>query len=178
MAFVFKNDNSDIYDILSIYIADPVLKNQYITYIEKHNRLVTSNFPNAGFDLLTPYSISYSKSDYKVLLDTEIICSMKSYDNKNLSYYLYARSSIIKTNLRLANSVGIIDSGYRGNIKAWFDIIENEDISVSSFGLTQYSRLVQICSPTLKPLLVNIIDNLDDLEITIRGTDGFGSTGV
>jgi dUTPase len=178
MAFVSAHDNNDIYDILSIYIDDPTLKNQYITHIEKHNRLVRSNFPNAGFDLLTPYSISYSKSDSKVLLDTEIICSMKSYDNRNLSYYLYARSSIIKTNLRLANCVGIIDSGYRGNLKAWFDIIEAEDNSHVIFNINQYSRLVQICSPTLKPLLVNVIDNLDDLEITLRGSGGFGSTGV
>ena len=40
-----------------------------------------------------------------------------------VSYYLYPRSSVsTKTPLRLANSVGIIDSGYRGNIKAVFDI--------------------------------------------------------
>ena len=35
-------------------------------------------------------------------------------NNNYLSYYLYPRSSISKLNIRLANSVGIIDSGYRG----------------------------------------------------------------
>ena len=39
-------------------------------------------------------------------------------NDKNIGYYLYPRSSISKTPLILANSVGIIDSGYRGNIKA------------------------------------------------------------
>ena len=36
-------------------------------------------------------------------------------------YYSYPRSSISKTPLLLANNVGIIDSGYRGNIKVAFD---------------------------------------------------------
>ena len=39
-------------------------------------------------------------------------------------YYLYPRSSIVKTGLRLANSVGIIDAGYRGEIIAVVDNID------------------------------------------------------
>ena len=41
----------------------------------------------------------------------------------NTGYYMYPRSSLSKTKLRLANSVGIIDSGYRGNLIGMFDLI-------------------------------------------------------
>ena len=50
-----------------------------------------------------------------------------------VGYYLYSRSSTgSKTPLRLSNSVGIIDSGYRGNIKACFDNINNSDFEPES----------------------------------------------
>ena len=40
-------------------------------------------------------------------------------------YYLYPRSSTgSKTPLRLSNSIGVIDSGYRGNLIACFDNID------------------------------------------------------
>ena len=48
---------------------------------------------------------------------------MMNKDEKNVSYYLYPRSSIIKTPLRMSNSVGIIDAGYRGNIIGCVDNI-------------------------------------------------------
>ena len=98
---------------------------------------------------------------------------MKSSNDINLSYYLYPRSSIIKYPLRLSNSVGIIDSGYRGNIKACFDVKTTNKLII----VDKYTRLVQICSPTLKPLIVKLLDNLE-LNITDRGNGGFGSTGI
>ena len=59
-------------------------------------------------------------------------------------YYLYPRSSISKTPLRLANSVGIIDSGYRGDIIAAVDHIGKEP-----FLVRKGTRLFQICAPDL-----------------------------
>lgn len=161
------------FNYLYVYINDNELKENYVNHIDAHNKQVNTLFPNAGFDILSPLEIKVSNEETKFILDTQIICCMKSYDDKNLGYYLYPRSSIIKTPFRLANSVGIIDSGYRGNIKAIFDININE-----YFELPIYSRLVQICSPTLKPLIVKIVDNLEELGITERGTGGFGSTGI
>ena len=77
-----------------------------------------------------------------------------------------------KTTLRLANSAGIIDSGYRGNLCGVFD---NNCDSIS--GVDKYQRLLQICSPTLEPLFVKVIDDLSFFENTDRGDGGFGSTG-
>ena len=54
--------------------------------------------------------------DYK----EEILQGLKKAELKkiNCSYYLYPRSSISKTPLRMSNSTGIIDAGYRGEIIA------------------------------------------------------------
>ena len=97
---------------------------------------------------------------------------MYSDDGKTYStgYYLYPRSSLSKTNLRLANSVGIIDAGYRGNVCGIFDCLQ------SGF-LPAHARLVQICAPNLAPILLEIVDSVEKLSApTERGTGGFGST--
>ena len=90
------------------------------------------------------------------------------------AYYLYPRSSIVKTPMRLANSVGIIDSGYRGEIKAFVDMIDD---SMNSFSALAMDRYFQICHPTLRPFKVIMVNTLDELGHTDRGEGGFGSTG-
>jgi len=130
---------------------------------------------NAGFDLFCPQDTD-SMGAQKVVLDHKIVAAMKM--NKSyVSYYLYPRSSVVKTPLRLANSVGIIDSGYRGNIKAVFDNISGYDFMDHKieFG----SRLVQLCPPNLEyPMKIYIMDEVKSLGVTLRGNGAFGSTGV
>jgi len=42
----------------------------------------------------------------------------------------------------------------------------------------KFDRYIQICAPSLVPIIVEIVDSLEDLgEETERGTGGFGSTG-
>lgn len=85
-------------------------------------------------------------------------------------FYVYPRSSIGKTPLRLANSVGIIDAQYRGNL-----IVQVDNISSESYTIQKGQRLFQICSQDLTPFsCVKIVDSL--LE-TKRGAKGIGSTG-
>lgn len=91
-------------------------------------------------------------------------------DGKSSGYYLYPRSSISKTPLGLANSVGIIDFGYRGEICA---VVRN--FSDKSFELKQGERYFQLCSPDLCPIQIKIVDELNS---SIRGDGGFGSTGI
>ena len=90
--------------------------------------------------------------------------------HKNMSYYLYPRSSIVKTPLRLSNSVGIIDAGYRGDIIACVDNIKTEPFTVEAG-----TRLFQICAPDLSELKFDLVDDLSD---TTRGAGGFGSTNA
>lgn len=146
------------------------LKEKYTAYIETHNQQVYTSHPNAGFDLFTPHCII--SNDDLIKVDMEIVASMIEEDNDNCSFYLYPRSSISKTKLRIANSVGIIDSGYRGNIIGVFD---NNGITAC---IEKNSRLLQICSGDLQPFLVKICDNIELLGSSSRGTGGFGSTGI
>jgi dUTP pyrophosphatase len=85
-------------------------------------------------------------------------------------YYLYARSSISKTPLILANNVGIIDNGYRGEIMAAVKNMSSEPYIVESG-----TRLFQLSLPNLHPFKVQLVD---ELNTTIRGEGGFGSTNV
>lgn len=95
-------------------------------------------------------------------------------------YYMYPRSSTgSSTPLRLANSVGIIDAGYRGELMGCFD-----NISQNEYTIQKHQRLLQICSPNLTyPIFPILVDKLEALDSYLsvsneRGSGGFGSTGV
>ena len=88
--------------------------------------------------------------------------------NTFTSFYLVPRSSISNTFFQMANSIGIIDAGYRGNLKAK---IRNFNPQNSETLMT--GRYFQIVSPDLKPIKVNIVRELSE---TTRGSNGFGST--
>lgn len=166
----------DIYDRymhLRIYVQDEYLKNSYKNAAQHHNNQ-DKEFMNAGFDLFVPDLIKTSVDTINKI-NMAIVCSAEMIhpDNRkyNTGYYLYPRSSLSKTPLRLANSVGIIDSGYRGNIIGVFD-------SFSNYIVNPGDRLVQICAPGLVPIYVEIVNDIDELKMnTERGSGGFGSTG-
>jgi len=127
---------------------------------------------DAGVDLYVPNTITIGKGG-ATLVGHGIKCRMiDELKRCNVSYYLYARSSIAKTPLMLANSVGIIDKNYRGEIKAALRYIPEE--SQDSYTIEKGTRLVQICAPDLSPLKIRFNE---DLDITSRGVGGFGSTG-
>ena len=128
------------------------------------------NEGDSGLDLFCPEDIIIGPGE-TMKIDLQIQCEAL-HDNivsTNVSYYLYPRSSIIKTPLRLANSVGIIDAGYRGNIIACVDNIKNYE-----FKIEKGSRLFQICGPTLEPIEIRVVNELSNSQ---RGSGGFGSTG-
>lgn len=101
-------------------------------------------------------------------------------------FYLYPRSSISKTRMRLANSVGIIDAGYRGDLIAAIDtigIFGSTDIwhiwNETLAPVKKYDRYFQVCAPDLSPFLVHLVETEQELSPpTERGSGGFGSTGV
>ena len=129
---------------------------------------------NSGFDLFCPSNIDCTHIN-KYMLDHNISCSM-TFKGRFVGYYLYVRSSTpIKTPLRLANNVGIIDSGYRGIIKGCFDIIDTK----SNFNFEKGNRYMQLCPPDIgKPMKVHIVDAFHNLgKKNNRNCDGFGSSG-
>ena len=146
---------------------DKNITNSIINYYEN---FTSHHEGDSGIDLIVPNEIQVA--GLKVgTIDHLIQCEMVNEDNKNVSYYLYPRSSISKTNFMMANSVGIIDAGYRGNILAK---VRNMSLNENEFSIIKENdKLFQICAPDLKPIKIKIVDELSD---TSRGSGGFGST--
>jgi len=148
--------------------------NDEVKTLYQDDALETSNVNretrgDAGLDLYCPGDLTIPPHE-TAKIDLKIQCEGLSDDNgRNVCYYLYPRSSISKTPLRLANSVGIIDAGYRGNIMAVVDNISDEPYHVQ-----KGQRLFQICGRFLEPINLTLVDTLSDSE---RGNGGFGSTG-
>ena len=96
---------------------------------------------------------------------------------------VFPRSSIRKTGLQLSNSVGVIDSGYRGEIQATFNKVFGGDRFYDETKLTEITsndfykvgdRIAQIMiipHPTIE------FEEANELSDTERGEGGFGSTG-
>ena len=124
---------------------------------------------DAGLDLYCPGNLEILPGQTKCI-DFKIQCEgLSDSDARNVCYYLYPRSSISKTPFRLANSVGIIDAGYRGNLMAMVDNTSKEVQTIQ-----KGTRLFQICGRYLEPIHLELVEILSDSD---RGNDGFGSTG-
>ena len=83
-------------------------------------------------------------------------------------YYgdLRARSGIYRRGAWLANGCGVVDSDYRGEIVAVF---------YGERPCEPGERCAQIIFQKCEPVSIEMVVNLND---TVRGRDGFGSTGV
>jgi len=171
---------------LKIFVdGDDELREVYEKASKKHNEKLVSNVEHidAGFDLYAPISSNENDPMCKIKMDFLVSCSAQILSNDgtchNTGYYMYPRSSLSKTLLRLANSIGIIDSGYRGHIIAMFDVHRLSWREVTSpYLVEKHDRLVQICAPSLLPIWVEVVNSKEELgEKTVRGDGGFGSTG-
>ncbi len=203
--------------VLKLFVDsdDENLKYNYVNAANNHNNKIIQSpeHIDAGFDLFAPgneneeleiYGINtrffgpgwndrrpVNKLDFKVSCSAQIVTDRGK--RFNTGYYMYPRSSLSKTQLRLANSVGIIDSGYRGHLTGMFDVVNIDDTSDSDnvdnenvqfnrneadFWGRKFDRYVQVCAPGLVPILVEIVNTIEELgEETARGGGGFGSTG-
>lgn len=83
---------------------------------------------------------------------------------------IFPRSSICKTPLMLTNSVGVIDSGYRGEIKFMFRPVDR--------ARKNYEIGDRIGQMIIVPYPQITLVEADDLSDTARGTGGFGSSGA
>ena len=89
----------------------------------------------------------------------------------NNGYMLVPRSSIIKTTVRMSNSIGIIDKKYRGKLIAAVDNISDQEVF-----LQEGNCYFQIVSFNGKLPRYQLVDKVDC--DTPRGDGGFGSTGA
>lgn len=82
---------------------------------------------------------------------------------------LFPRSSICKKDLEMTNSVGVIDSNYRGPIKSVFNPT-CEDPEIYELG-ERFAQLIIIPYPKIE------FEEVEELSETNRGIGGYGSTG-
>ena len=82
---------------------------------------------------------------------------------------LVPRSSMSKTPLRCANSVGVIDADYRGELS-----IAYENVSCSDYTIFRGDRIAQL---VIVPIAIVDVEEVNSLSETERGIGGYGSTG-
>ena len=128
---------------------------------------------DSGLDLFVQGEVVVPAKTLGFKIDMMISCEAfrdASKQGGNISYYLWPRSSMgAKTPLRLSNSMGLIDAGYRGNI-----IVLVDNLSETDYKVMPGSRLVQLVSPVADPITFQVVNSLSE---TSRGTGGLGSTG-
>ncbi len=124
---------------------------------------------SAGMDLYACIDepITLKKGD-TAIIPTGIAIGL---DNKNLCAFVYARSGLaIKHGIGLLNSVGVIDSDYRGEICV--GVINQID---EPYTIEPNERIAQM---VIQPVEIPEIIEVDELDDTVRGAGGFGSTGT
>lgn len=163
------------------------LREMYMSKIKKHREVLEKNdnlggFYDAGFDIFCPktqqckvgkvakYCLGIKCSSF-ISDPMDKFGDVDESDICPIGYFLMPRSSISKTSLRLANSVGVIDSGYRGELIAMFDCFYGD------YKIEEGSRLMQIVAPSMMPIYPILVDSEEELGTTSRGEGGFGSTG-
>ena len=133
---------------------------------------------NAGFDLFSAADVLVEQTPCFVpfgiiarLLKVEPMPHGGSNDviKTDSHFMLMPRSSIYKSGLMMANSTGIIDKSYRGELKApvW-SMTGHSEVKAGE-------RLFQIVAPDMG--WIRHIRLVDSMPETDRGEGGFGSTG-
>ncbi|MDU3705499.1 MAG: dUTP diphosphatase [Veillonella sp.] len=118
----------------------------------------------AGLDLYCPFHIKVpADSQKKIPLGIAVEIP------QGYMGLLALRSSMSKTPLRCANSVGIIDADYRGELS-----IAYENISCSDYTIFRGDRIAQLI---IVPIAIVDVEEAQTLSETERGAGGYGSTG-
>ena len=119
---------------------------------------------DAGMDLVATRIIS--DTSFQITYGTDLAMEIP----EGFVGLIFPRSSIRKYELLLTNSVGIIDSGYRGEIQATF---------IKEYGVDSLRYKVgdRICQIVIIPHPTIEFEEVNELNNTERGEGGFGSTG-
>lgn len=107
---------------------------------------------------------------------------------------VFPRSSIFKTNLNLSNSVGVIDSGYRGEVSFKYNVIHNAapwltflwhkflkkdpmNVPIRTLGFNKYKVGDRVGQIIIMPYPQIEFEEVEELSETERGANGYGSSG-
>lgn len=131
-----------------------------------------SNLTDAGLDLRCKQTITLQMGE-RTLVPTGVSVKIPA----NHVGLLFPRSSLSKQGITMTNSVGVIDSDYRGEIMAslMFNGVPGNFIETR---LPAGERIVQLVVVPIVLPEVTVVDWSDEMwNDTQRGTGGFGSTG-
>jgi len=131
-----------------------------------------SNFGDAGIDLTCTglELMEKTPSNHKV---TVVKTGLAMEIPPGYVGFLFPRSSISKKDWRLSNCVGVIDSGYRGEIKAKFDVLGGSRPQREGV-YTKGDRCLQLI---VMPVPFMEVEEVTELSNSKRGAGGFGSSG-
>lgn len=118
---------------------------------------------DAGLDLTAAKILS--NTSFEVTYGTDLAIEIP----KGFVGFVFPRSSIMNYELSLSNSVGVIDSGYRGEIKAVFNKLKGLDS-------IKYNVGDRICQLIIIPYPQIEFETVNELSETERGAGGYGST--
>jgi dUTP pyrophosphatase len=121
---------------------------------------------DAGMDLVATSIISTTSTQitYGIGLALEI--------PKGFVGLIFPRSSVRKTRLMLSNCVGVVDSGYRGELQATFNKVNQNSMAENDYKVgDRIAQIMIIPHPDIQ------FEEADELSDTERGDGGFGSTG-
>lgn len=153
-------------------LVEPIddVKSYYENYSPKRG--------DSGVDLCMPRDVVVKAHSLSTKIPLGVKVSMQKVYGSHwmasdpVACALLPRSSTgLNTPIRLSNSVGVIDAGYRGELAAVVDNLSSEDFTLEAGG-----RYFQLCLGDLTPVSSVKVGPLDGE--TERGTGGFGSTNA
>ncbi|MFI3325035.1 MAG: dUTP diphosphatase [Clostridia bacterium] len=123
---------------------------------------------SAGYDLCACLENEITINSGEIVLIPTGLCIELP---KNTAGMIYARSGLAtKHGIALANSVGVVDWDYRGEVK-----IALINLSKNTYKINNGDRIAQL---VLTPVVCPNVIWADNLNETERGAGGFGSTGI
>lgn len=136
------------------------------------------------FKKLSPLAVTPTKAHPSDVGFDLVATSVAEYRNREIVSYgtsiaveipegymglLFPRSSVYKEHVQLANSIGLIDPNYRGEIMLKFRWVEPK--------LHRYTIGDRVAQLVIVPFPNIELEESDELSSTDRGEGGFGSTG-
>lgn len=134
-----------------------------VRFKKLHPEAVTPSYAKLGDAALDLTAISYSRTPYYWEFKTGLAFEIP----EGYIGLLFPRSSISNTGHSLCNSVGVVDSGYRGEVTFRFrvDAFKNTYLEGDRVG-----QLIILPYPKIE------LDEVSELSDTERGKGGYGST--
>jgi dUTP pyrophosphatase len=140
----------------------------YVNRLSNTAKLPTRGSPSAaGLDLCADRAFTIKPMGIQLVTTGLTMVIPEGY------YGRIAPRSGMSVKTGLIVNAGVIDSDYRGHVKVLFQNHTNNDVQIN-----EGDKVAQIIIEKIALLEVEEVEELEELENTVRGTNGFGSTGM